>query len=178
MFPCCHAWAERFGQRAVLRCGGVGVALIPLVWAASPDLGTLILAHVLGGAVWAAVESASYQLMLDSAPRELTAEFFSLASALSGIAQVAGALTGGLLLAAPHIDYRALFVISALTRTLPLPLLFLTLRRDQPPALLRWLYGRVRALEALAGPAEADVLRVSQVPRALGSRTTDPPPAL
>jgi MFS family permease len=177
-FPCCHAWAERSGQRAVLRWGGVGVALIPLVWAASPGLGTLILAHVLGGAVWAAVESASYQLMLESAPRELTAEFFSLSSALSGVAQVAGALTGGLLLAAPHIDYRALFVISALTRMLPLPLLFLTLRRDQPPALLRWLYGRVRALEALAGPVEADVLRISQVPRALGSRTTDPPPAL
>jgi MFS family permease len=177
-FPCCHAWAERAGQRAVLRWGGVGVALIPLAWATSSDLGTLILAHVLGGAVWAAVESASYQLLLESAPRELTAEFFSLSSTLTGVAQIAGALTGGLLLATPQIDYRTLFVISALTRMLPLPLLFLALRRDQPPALLRWLYGRVRALGALAGPAEADVLRISQVPRALGSRTTDPPPAL
>lgn len=177
-FPCCHMWAERFGQRAVLRWGGLGVALIPLIWAAPPDWGTLILAHVLGGAVWAAVESSSYQLLLDSAPRELTAEFFSLSSALNGVAQVAGALTGGLLLAAPHIDYRALFFISALVRTLPLPLLFLALRREQPPPLLRWLYGRLRALEAMAGPTEAEVLRISQVPRALGSRTTDPPPAL
>ncbi|MEY4549051.1 MAG: hypothetical protein RL685_5246 [Pseudomonadota bacterium] len=177
-FPCCAAWAERAGQRSVLRWGGVGVAFIPLAWAVSPDLGMLILAHVLGGAVWAAVESSSYQLLLESAPRELTAEFFSLSSALTGVAQVAGALTGGLLLTVPHIDYRALFVISALARTLPLPLLFLTFRRDQPPALLRWLYARARALHSLAGPVEAAVLRTSQVPRALGSRTTDPPPAL
>ena len=42
------------GQRSVLRWGGVGVALIPMVWAVSTELPALIVAHVLGGAVWAA----------------------------------------------------------------------------------------------------------------------------
>ena len=177
-FPCCHHWAERMGQRSVLRWGGVGVALIPLLWAVSPKLPALIVAHVLGGAVWAAVESSSYQLLLDSAPAEFTAEFFSLASAATGVAQVAGALLGGLLLGTPHLDYRAIFVLSALLRTLPLALLFLAFRPDRLPGWLRWLYGRVHSFEALAGPAQAHVLRISQMPRALGSRTTDPPPAL
>jgi MFS family permease len=177
-FPCCHHWAERLGQRSVLRWGGVGVAVIPLVWAVSSELPALIVAHVLGGAVWAAVESSSYQLLLESAPAEFTAEFFSLSSAATGVAQVGGALLGGLLLGSPHLDYRALFGLSALLRALPLALLFLAFRPDGLPLWLRWLYGRMRSFEALAGPAQADVLRISQVPRALGSRNTDPPPAL
>jgi MFS family permease len=177
-FPCCHVLAERIGQRGVLRWGGVGVALIPIVWAWSSEMPALIVAHVLGGAVWAAVEYASYQLLLDSAPAELTAEFFSLSSALTGVAQVAGAMCGGLLLGAPHFDYHALFWLSAVLRSLPLALLFLTFRREQLPLQLRWVFDRVRSLEALAGPTEANVLRISQVPRALGNRTTDPPPAL
>jgi MFS family permease len=177
-FPCCHLLAERMGQRNVLRWGGVGVVLIPMAWAWSAEMPALIAAHVLGGVVWAAVESASYQLMLASAPAELTAEFFSLSSAVTGVAQVAGAMCGGLLLGAPHFDYQALFWLSALLRALPLALLFLVIRRERLPAQLRWLFDRVRSLEALAGPTEANVLRISQVPRALGNRTTDPPPAL
>ena len=89
-----------------------------------------------------------------------------------------GAVLGGLLLGTPHIDYRAIFMLSALLRTLPLVLLFVVFRPERLPLWLRWLYARVRSLEALAGPAQADVLRISVVPRALGSRSTDPPPAL
>jgi MFS family permease len=177
-FPCCHRWAERMGQRSVLRWGGVGVALIPLVWAVSSELPALIVAHLLGGAVWAAVESASYQLLLESAPPEFTAEFFSLSSAATGVAQVGGAVLGGLLLGTPHIDYRTIFVLSALLRTVPLVLLFVVFRPERLPLWLRWMYARVRSIEALAGPVQADVLRISVVPRALGSRSTDPPPAL
>jgi Na+/melibiose symporter-like transporter len=178
-FPCCHQLAERFGQRSVLRWGGVGVALIPIVWAVSSDLPTLIVAHVLGGAVWAAVEYASFQLLLDLAPSRLTAEFFSLSSAVTGVAQVAGALCGGLLLGMPGFGYEGLFVLSGLLRAAPLALLFLALRPEQLPGLVRWVYARLRSLEALAGSsAEHVLLRASEVPRALGNRTTDPPPAL
>lgn len=177
-FPYCHHLAERFGQRSVLRWGGVGVALIPIVWAVSSDLPTLIVAHVLGGAVWAAVEYASFQLLLELAPSRLTAEFFSLSSAVTGVAQVAGALSGGLLLGMPGFGYEGLFVLSGLLRAAPLALLFLALRPEQLPGLLRWVYARLRSLEALAGPGEHTLLRASEVPRALGNRTTDPPPAL
>ena len=69
-------------------------------------------------------------------------------------------------------------MLSALLRTLPLLLLFAVFRPERLPLWLRWMYARVRSLEALAGPAQADVLRISVVPRALGSRSTDPPPAL
>jgi predicted MFS family arabinose efflux permease len=177
-FPCSHHLAERFGQRSVLRWGGVGVALIPVVWAVSSDLPALIVAHVLGGAVWAAVEYASFQLLLDSAPSRLTAEFFSLSNAVTGVAQVAGALLGGLLLGLPHLGYEALFVLSALLRAAPLALLFLALHPAHLPGQLRWVYARLRSLEALAGSGEQAFRRASVVPRALGNRTTDPPPAL
>ncbi|HKO94932.1 MAG TPA: MFS transporter [Polyangiaceae bacterium] len=177
-FPCSHHLAERFGQRCVLRWGGVGVALIPTVWAVSSDLPALIVAHVLGGAVWAAVEYASFQLLLDSAPSRLTAEFFSLSNAVTGVAQVAGALFGGLLLGVPQLGYEGLFVLSALLRAAPLALLFLALHPAQLPGQLRWVYARLRSLEALASSGERALLRASEVPRALGNRTTDPPPAL
>jgi MFS family permease len=178
-FPLCHRLAERVGLSTVLRWGGAGVALIPLVWALSTHLPALIFAHVLGGAVWGAVEYASFQLLFESAPAELTAEFFSLSSAVTGVAQVAGALCGGLLLDSAHVGYGTVFVLSGLLRVAALTLLFIAFSPQQLPQRLRWLYLRLRAIEFAAGPATQRVLLSgSELPRSLGNRTTDPPPAL
>ena len=80
-FSCCHRLAGRVGLERLLAWSGAGVALTPFVWACSSELGVLIFAHVLGGAVWAAVEYTSYQLLLDKAPAELTAEYRVIRSA-------------------------------------------------------------------------------------------------
>jgi MFS family permease len=178
-FPLCHRAARHLGLESVLRWGGAGVALIPLVWACSSSLPTLLFAHTLGGVVWAAVEYASFQLLMESAPRELTAEFFSLSSAFTGVAQVAGALTGGFLLANLHAGYASIFAISGLLRIVPLALLFAVVVPQRWPSQLRWLLTRLRAIELSPAPSAARLLlSASELPRAMGTRSTNPPPAL
>jgi MFS family permease len=194
-FPCCHQIAERIGLRSLLRWAGAGVAAVPIVWAVSSDFEALIFAHILGGAVWAAVEYASFQLLLDSAPADLTAEFFSLSSAVTGVGQVTGALFGGLLLGHAGFSYGHVFLMSAVFRALPLALLFFALRPEHFPVQLRVLYTRLLTVRPGAGAAQGPILAAgelpftatasqrsmltgSELPRSLGNRTTDPPPAL
>jgi MFS family permease len=164
------------------------------VWAVSSDFEALVFAHILGGAVWAAVEYASFQLLLDSAPPDLTAEFFSLSSAVTGVGQVAGALFGGLLLGRAGLSYGQVFLMSALFRALPLMLLFFALRPEHFPVHLRVLYTRLLSVRPGAGAAQGPILAAAELPltatsprpvlagaelpRGLGNRTTDPPPAL
>lgn len=162
-FPCCHNLAERFGLRRLLCWAGAGVAVIPMVWAISADLPALVVAHVLGGAVWAAVEYASFQLLLDNAPAELTAEFFSVSNALTGLAQVVGALSGGWLLGQPGVTYAQIFMLSGLMRALPLLLLFSALRREHFPTWLRVLYTRILTVRPGAGAAQQPILAASEL---------------
>lgn len=162
-FPCCHGLAERFGLRRLLCWAGAGVAVIPMVWAFSAHFPALILAHIVGGAVWAAVEYASFQLLLDNAPAELTAEFFSVSNALTGLAQVAGALSGGWLLGQPGVSYAEIFMLSGLMRGLPLLLLFSALPRHHFPTWLRVLYTRISTVRPVAGAAQQPILAASEL---------------
>jgi MFS family permease len=174
-FPVCHTLAERVGLERLLRAAGLGVALTPLLWACSVNFGVLLFAHVLGGVVWAAVEYASYQLLLDSSPPDLTAEFFSLANCLTGIAQVSSAFLGGLILSRQVASYSSLFLLSSACRALPL-VLFATAQRGQHfPLPLRELYARFTRRAPGTPPA---ILVATELPRSLGNRTTEPPPAL
>lgn len=175
-FSCCHRVAARVGLERMLTWAGAGVALTPFVWACSSELGILIFAHVLGGMVWAAVEYTSYQLLLDHAPADLTAEFFSLSNCMTGLAQVTGALCGGLLLSRGVASYHELFSVSALARALPLALLLGARRGQHFPLPLRELYARFAALRAQSAPQA--ILVGTELPRTMGNRTTDPPPAL
>jgi hypothetical protein len=126
--------------------------------------------------VWAAVEYSSYQLLLDSAPADLTAEFFSLANCMTGVAQVAGASFGGLLLSSHGLSYAALFVLSAALRLMPLVLFAAAQRGSHFPLSLRELYARFLPPRVVGAPRA--ILVGSELPRTLGNRTTDPPPAL
>ena len=175
-FSCCHRVAARVGLERLLTWAGAGVALTPFIWACSSEVGILIFAHLLGGAVWAAVEYSSYQLLLDQAPTDLTAEFFSISNCMTGLAQVTGALCGGFLLSRSIASYHELFSLSALARTLPLVLLVGARRAQHFPLPLRELYARFAALRAPGAPRA--ILVGTELPRTLGNRTTDPPPAL
>jgi hypothetical protein len=175
-FPACHPLAERIGLERLLRWAGLGVALTPLLWACTANFGVLLFAHWVGGMVWAAVEYSSYQLLLDSAPKDLIAEFFSIANCMTGLAQVTGAFCGGLLLSRHVTSYPALFVLSASCRTLPLVLFAAAQRGQHFPLPLRELYARFTTLRTPGSPRP--VLVATELPRGLGNRTTDPPPAL
>jgi len=173
---CCHHLGERFGLERLLRWAGAGVALTPVIWAGSSELGVLIIAHVLGGAVWAAVEYASYQLLLEAAPGELTAEYFSISNCMTGLAQVTGATCGAYLLGQHTLSYTELFVASAALRALPLACFASAVRGRHFPLPLRELYQRFAGLRAPGVPRP--ILVATELPRSLGNRTTEPPPAL
>jgi hypothetical protein len=175
-FPCCHRIAEHVGLPRLLRWAGAGVAMTPLLWACSDDFGLLLFAHVVGGMAWAAVEYSSYQLLLDSAPADLTAEFFSIANCMTGLAQVTGAFLGGLILSHHLLGYPALFTLSALLRLVPLARFASGGAGPELPLPLRELYARFSAPSG--GGRGRDLLVGTELPRALGNRTTDPPPAL
>lgn len=169
-FSSCPGVAARIGPARLLRWGGAGVAVTPALWACSNDVAVLLLAQLVGGVAWAAVEYCSYQLLLDSAPEGLTAEFFSIANCMTGLAQVSGAVIGGMVLSHQLLGYPALFVVSALLRALPLALL----------ARGRWLAALpLRELFArLSAPRIArSVLAGTELPRAPAARTSEPPPA-
>jgi hypothetical protein len=175
-FPWCHRMADAIGLRRLLIGAGGGVAFIPVVWAASSDFPALALAHVLGGVFWALVEYASFQLLLEAAPADHTAEFFSLSNFMTGLAQVTGALSGGVLLGQLSLGYSQVFLLSALLRAVPLTLLFVALRPALFPRWLRSFYARLIDVPSLAG--RRSILAATEVPRLMGNRTTDPPPAL
>jgi MFS family permease len=109
-----------------------------------------LLANVVGGISWAAVEYASYQLLLQSAEPELRIEFLSAAGALSGLLQVCGGLAGGRLLDVLGATYVEIFWLSAIARAVPLAL-FLTLPKKAWPTELPRLFMRIISVRPAAG---------------------------
>jgi MFS family permease len=158
VFPWCHHLAARVGLRNLLWTAGVGVAVVPLVWAASPHFSTLVLANVLGGVAWAGLEYSSFQLLLEGAPRHVKTEFFSLSSTLSGLGQVTGALGGGALLERHALGYHEIFVVSAVLRALSLAALFLTIRSVDFPGQLRAVFTRIMSVRPGAGADQRPIV--------------------
>jgi MFS family permease len=138
-FPLWGRVASRFGLRPVLLISGLGVAAVPTLWTWVTDLWGLGAIQVLSGAVWAGVELASFQLLLESAEEELRLEFLSLQSSLAGVLALGGSLAGSALRERLGWDYTGLFLLSGLARLLPLLLLLRAAPRGVAP-LQRWLF--------------------------------------
>jgi MFS family permease len=155
-FPFCHLVSTRFGLRPTLIVGGLGVASVPYIWTFAQGYTDLIGVHVLGGVAWAGLEYSSYQLLLEDADGECRVEFLSLASSLSGFAQVAGALIGGQLLERAF-DYRQVFTLSSVARALPLVLLVSLPARHLPKTLPR-LFMRLFSVRPIAGALRRPIL--------------------
>lgn len=161
-FRGCHRVAERYGLRNLLWCAGVGVAVVPLVWAASPRFDVLLLANVIGGMAWAGVEYASFQLLLQAAPPEAKTEFFSLSNTLAGAGQVTGALGGAGLLERHTLSYAGVFVLSAVMRGAALSALFLAVPAGDFPRRLRALYLRVLNVRPGAGAVQRPIVDATE----------------
>jgi MFS family permease len=125
--PTLHHAARRYGMDKVLYAAGLGAALLPLAWAATTSYGAFLFLQVWSGITWAAIEYASFQLLLKSTPDgqdDLRLEFLSIAGTMTGLGQVAGSLVGSALLDDLHLSYRAVFFISGAMRGAPLLLTF------------------------------------------------------
>lgn len=126
---------DRVGSRPVIAFNLVGVAFLPLFWLfARPDFLWLIWADaLLTGFFWPGFNLATFNLNLQSAPRENRASYFAAISVLCGITGFAANLLGGQIALAFHdfsMDlagfplnhYHIIFVLSAVGRLLMLPL--------------------------------------------------------
>lgn len=155
-FPLCHRIADRIGLRQLLVVAGIGVAALPLWWAAFDSLAMLVIVQLLGGVAWAGLEYASFQLLLQSSSAEHRLEFLSLASSLSGVMQLAGALTGSALLSG--IGYEGLFVASAILRGVALGVLIVAVRPLDFAARLPRVFVRLLGTRPTAGAIRTAVL--------------------
>jgi MFS family permease len=155
-FPLCHRIADRIGLRRLLVVSGIGVAALPLFWAVFSDVWLLVLVQLVGGATWAGLEYASFQLLLQSSRAEHRLEFLSLASSLSGALQLAGALTGSALLGG--IGYAGLFVASALLRGIALVVLVVAVRHLELAARVPRVFVRLLGTRPNAGAIRTAVL--------------------
>lgn len=126
---------DRVGSRPVIVFNLVGVAFLPLFWLfARPDFYWMIWADaVLTGFFWPGFNLATFNLNLQSAPRENRAAYFAAISVLCGLTGFVANLLGGRLALAfqdwsgtlagfPLNHYHIIFVISAVGRLLMLPL--------------------------------------------------------
>jgi MFS family permease len=123
MFPFAHRIAARFGLDRMLMVSVVLVASVAWGWGAFVSITGLVLVQIVSGVAWAGYEFAAFQLLLRAARPSHRVEFLAVATSLGGLFQLAGALSGSLLLAHAGLTYREVFVVSAVGRSVPLLLL-------------------------------------------------------
>ena len=155
-FPVCHRLSLRFGLKPLVVASGVGIALLPTIWAFADTLPPLVAAQLLSGVVWAGMDYASFQLLLTSSRKECRFEFLSLANSLSGGLQVAGSLLGAQI--TQGLGYREVFLWSALARGLALILLVASIRRLRLPSELPRLFMRLLGVRPSGGALRRPII--------------------
>jgi len=151
VFPACHRIAQRIGLRALLVSSGIGVAVVPALWTVLTTPAEIAMVQAISGIAWAALEYASFQLLLSSAQEEHRLEFLSLASAFSGGLQVLGAVCGSSLLERADLPYHHVFLISSGLRAAALAWLFVSLPKLAWPTQLPPLVTRLWSVRPNAG---------------------------
>ena len=151
VFPLYHRVSDRLGMLRTLAVAGAGVVLIPVAWSQIRHVPGLMVVEVFSGVAWAGVEFASFQLLLRASPDGCRVEFFSLANAASGLAQVLGGVAGGLVLARLDLEYPDVFLLSALLRAGALTLLSVTAMRFAARGPLPRLLTRIVSVRPMAG---------------------------
>jgi MFS family permease len=157
-FPLWRSAAQRGGQKMVLVTSSAAVALVPLLWARADGLGALFAIQALSGVAWGGYEFASLQILLHQAPAAFGVEYFSLASTLSGAAQVLGSLLGSALLAHGGLDYPDVFVASSIGRGLSLVLLVPTVAALPTIRAMPRLFTRVLTVRPGSGIVRAPIM--------------------
>ena len=136
--PLWGALAKRSGLSALMTISVTGIATVPAIWVWATSFADLVLVQMVGGIVWAGFEYASFQLLLGTAPKASSIEFFSISSTLTGVLQLGGSMLGTALLQNGS-DFHSVFLLSSLLRFLPLFLLIpVTLRLGRGIALRRF----------------------------------------
>lgn len=125
-----HGWiARRFGVRALLWVGGIGIVPTVLPWLFSENYGVLLAGQLVSGVAWSAYELATFLLFFDAIDPSERTSVLSTYNLGHALATAIGSLAGGFLLHAG--DATAFRVVFATSCALRLATIFL-LRRVEP----------------------------------------------
>ena len=124
--------ADKIGNRPILICIGILVAITPLLWLGISvnRLGIwlwLPLLHILLGGTWAAIDLCSNNIQLSIAPIKNQSIYFAIAAAVAGGSGALGTIIGSFILQfAQFGGLLGLFALSGLLRLAAIvPLMFL-----------------------------------------------------
>ncbi|MFO0945408.1 MAG: MFS transporter [Planctomycetota bacterium] len=155
-----HGWlAHRFGPRALLWIGGLGIVPTSSMWLFSDHYGYLLFVQAVGGTFWAGYELAIFLLFFDAIRPEQRTSVLTAYNFGNAVALVLGSLTGGALLGMLgeyKSSYLALFVISGLVRFCTVPLLARVKDADSEPSFT--IATRTLAVRPATGTIERPVL--------------------
>ena len=123
--------ADRIGNRPILICVGVLVAITPLLWLGIGNHQLdfwlwLPLLHIFTGVTWAGVDLCSTNMYLGITPAKNKSIYFAIVAAVGGVSGALGTTIGGFIAQNPDFGgLLGLFALSSLCRLLGLiPLIF------------------------------------------------------
>lgn len=125
---------DRRGARPALHVAALLVALAPLPWLWTGNLGWALAAQAFSGVAWAGYDVALFTLLLDSSRSGTRPHVFALQSLFHGGGQLAGGLLGAAFLPFLRDEYLTLFAVSLGARllvVLALPLLVSSVPRPR-----------------------------------------------
>jgi Na+/melibiose symporter-like transporter len=129
--------ADRIGNRPILICVGVLVAITPLLWLGIGDDQLdfwlwLPLLHIFTGITWAAIDLCMTNMYLGIVPMKNQSIYIAIAAAVAGVSGALGTTIGGFLAQSPEFGgLLGLFAISSICRLLGLiPLIFVREQRN------------------------------------------------
>src|SRR5690606_25232397 len=118
---------DHFGSKTALRAGTYLIASTMLIWlAVTPDrIWPIVVVQIISGFGWAAYHANLNNLVLKLAVPTRRPSYIASLGAVSGVAEAAGPIVGGIIIAAAHglgihalAPYYILFVVSFVLRAL------------------------------------------------------------
>ena len=125
--------SDRLGNRPILLCTGIAVAIIPLFWlltgfdrVQSQLWIYLAVFHLIFGGLWSAIDLCNNNLQIGITPSQHHATFFAIVAAVAGISGALGTTVGGFLVQSDCYEgILGVFSLSAMLRLVALiPLIF------------------------------------------------------
>jgi MFS family permease len=149
--------ADRFGNLLVIRLCAPGVVLTPLLYLGPTNMAYMCFNQIIGGAVWAGLNLAAFNYVLEAATPARRARCFSYMTATVGAVCALFLLAGGRL--APHLptlfEYRlqTVFLCSAVLRLFPALVLMFGIKQlsEKPKAAAMDLFYELPAVRPTAG---------------------------
>ncbi len=126
VMPALGGVARRWGGRALLWFGGVGVVPLAALWIVSDAMPWMIFVQMLAGIMWGAWELATFLLVFEAIREEERTSILTTFNLANAVAMVAGSLLGGAILhqmGEQKLGYLVIFGLSSCARLLTLPLL-------------------------------------------------------